>query len=160
MIALMPQELHQLLDRSIQDTTHCFGGIQLVAECTTLSEDTCTVHTLLEGGHRAAILLHADTPLLVRMARNILGSDIVTPRDIQDVATEYFNVLCGRIVSGLFRAAHISSRFHVPRFEPGCYQPEEEPVCRLVRSYSGGGSNESIQLIYMGLPPVGPADAV
>lgn len=160
MTALMPQDLQQLLDHSIQDTTIHFGGIQLVTKNTALSEDICTVHTVLEGGHRAAILLCADTPLLARLARNILGSNTVTPKDIQDVATEYFNVLCGRISAGLFRVAHISSRFRVPHFQTGCYQPNEDPACRYVRNYSGGGNNESIQLIYMGLPPEEQADVV
>ena len=92
---LMKQELKHVLNCSIQDVTSRFAGIELTEGDAALSDDICTVHTILEGNCRGALLLCADTALLTRVAQKIMGSENVTLRDIEDVATEYFNVICG-----------------------------------------------------------------
>ena len=144
------QELHAILNHSMQDTTRRFAGIQLLNETAAPSDDTCTVHTVLEGGHRAVLLLCADTALLTRLARTIMRREAVTAQDIEDVATEYFNIICGRVAAGLFQAAHISSRFQSPRFRTGRYLPQVDSTCRCVLNYNSG-NDERMQLIYMGL---------
>lgn len=151
---LAQKELQTVLSRSVQDITCRFAGIQLWEQECPLSDDICTVYTTFDGGHHAALLLCADTPLLARLARKILHSESVTPRDIEDVATEYFNIICGQVVAGLFQAARISSRFHSPVFHLGRYLPEEKPVSRCVLNYSSH-NNERIQLVHLGLlsPP-------
>ena len=85
------QQMKDVLNHSIQDTTNRFAGIQLVEQNAELSDDICTVHTMLEGNHRAALLLCADTALLTQLAQNILHSQKVTPQDVEDVAKEYLN---------------------------------------------------------------------
>ena len=143
-------ELQSILNCSMQDITNRFAGIQLLEENTDLSDDICTVHTIMEGGHRAALLLCADTALLTRLARIIMHRDTVTPKDVEDVATEYFNIICGRVAAGIFQTAHIPSRFHSPRFRTGRYLPESSSSCQCVLNYNSG-NNERAQLIYMGL---------
>lgn len=152
MNACAEQDLHAILNRSMRDTTRRFAGIQLQDETAAPSDNICTVHTVLEGGHRAVLLLCADTALLVRLARTIMRRESVTPREVEDVATEYFNIICGRVAAGLFQAAHISSRFQCPRFRTGRYLPQTDSARRCVLSYSSG-NNERIQLIYMGPLP-------
>lgn len=156
MNACVKHELQSILNHSIQDITSRFAGIQLQEENTTLSNDICTVHTVLEGSRPAALLLCADTALLTRLARSIMHRDVVTPRDIEDVATEYFNIICGRIAAGIFQAAHIPSRFQSPLFRTGLYLPESDPERQCVLHYTSG-DNEGAHLIYMGLlPPDNP----
>ena len=146
------REFQSVLNHTVRDITSRFAGIQLREEEAALSGDICTVHTVLEGSHRAAVLLCADTPLLVRLAQNILHSQAVSRKDVEDVATEYFNIICGRIAAGLFQTAHISSRFQSPRFHAGRYLPEEESPCRFELNFTGG-DNGSLRLIYMALLP-------
>lgn len=152
-------ELQTILNCSIQDITNRFAGIQLLEENTALSDDICTVHTVLEGGHPAALLLCADTALLTRLARIIMRRDSVTPQDVEDVATEYFNIICGRVAAGIFQAAHIPSRFQSPRFRMGRYVPESGSPCQCVLNYNSG-NNERAQLIYMGLLSPNEASSV
>ena len=146
------QEVHCVLDRSMQDITKRFAGIQLMKDDVGLSENVCTVHTVLEGEHRAALLLHADMALLVRLAQNVMKQETVTSQDIEDVATEYFNVLCGRVAAGFFQIAHIPSRFQTPRFRPGKFIPESKSSCRHILTYNSE-KDGSMQLICVGLPP-------
>ena len=150
MEVLIQQDLHNVLNHSMQDITSRFAGIQLSEQDVVLSDDICTVHTIFEGNHQAALLLHADTALMTRLTQNILRRETVTQQDIADAATEYFNIVCGRIVAGLFQSNHISSRFQIPRFHTGRYLPENGTSCRCVLNYRGG-RNQSIRLICMGL---------
>lgn len=147
---LMRQELEHVLAYAIQDITSRFAGIELAARDAALSDDICTVHTILEGKCRGALLLYADTALLTRVTQKIMGSEVVTRKDIEDVATEYFNVICGRVVAGIFQATRVSSRFQSPRFRTGRYLPEERTSCQCVLNYDGG-NNECIQFTYVGL---------
>ena len=108
------------------------------------------------------MVLCADTALLTRLARIIMCSDQVTEQDVQDVAIEYFNVVCGRIAAGLYQSTRISSRFTPPRFRTGAYVPETPQSGSCVLGYSSG-SNENAQLMSwaFSLPktrPVGPDD--
>lgn len=146
-------KIKQVLNQSMQDLTSTFAGIELSQDDSALSDDICTVHTMLEGNHQAFLVLCADTALLTRLAQNIMCQDEVTAQDIEDVATEYFNVICGGIAAGLFQVAHVSSRFQSPQFLTGRYIPEGDEACQYVLSYNGG-NNEAMQLIYMGLCPV------
>lgn len=148
----LPQELLQVISHSVQDITSRLGGIELAENGEILSDDTCTVHTILEGAHRAALLLCADTALLTRLAQKIMHREAVTAQDIEDVTTEYFNIICGRVAAGFFQSAHISSRFHTPSFCPGRYLPEACAACQYVFNYSSG-NKEGVQLVYMGLHP-------
>lgn len=143
------QQMKDVLNHSIQDTTNRFAGIQLVEQNAELSDDICTVHTMLEGNHRAALLLCADTALLTRLAQNILHSPKVTPQDIEDVAKEYLNIICGQVVAGLFQIARVTSRFQIPSFRTGLYLPEEEAACQCVLNYDSGDHGR-IRLICMG----------
>lgn len=143
------QKLKDVLNRSIQDTTSRFAGIQLVEQNVELSDDICTVHTILEGNRRAALLLCADTALLNRLAQNILHSSQVTPQDVEDVAKEYLNIICGQVVAGLFQIARIPSRFCIPSFRTGLYLPEEQATSQCVLNYDSG-EHGKIRLICMG----------
>lgn len=155
MTAQIPQELLQVLNQCMQDTTSRFAGIELQPGTAALSDDTCTIHTILEGVDRAAVFLCADTALLMRLARRIMRQEQVTAQDMEDVAKEYFNVVCGRITAGLYQLAHTATRFHVPRFRTGRFRPEELPPERCVLHYTGG-NNENAQLVYMRLHSPSP----
>lgn len=147
------EEFRETLSRSVQEITRRFAGIELTETEQPLSEDTCTIHTVLEGEDRADLLLCADTALLIRLARNIMCRDAVTAQDIEDVATEYFNVVCGRIARLIVPPPHKNSRFRIPRFYAGTYLPEGDPASRWSIGYNNT-QHESLQLIYLG-PPSG-----
>lgn len=150
MTVQISHEYLDALNQCIQETTSRFAGIELQPGTVALSDDTCTIHTILESTGRTAVLLCADRALLMRLARRIMRQDRVTAQDIEDVATEYFNVVCGRISAGIYRLAHISSRFQVPRFRTGRYRPEELTANHCILHYTGG-KNENAQLVFIPL---------
>lgn len=147
MSVLTQEQLQNVLDQAMREITNRITSIQPCERESVHSGDICTVHTALVGGQTAALVLCADTALLTRLAQHVMRTETVEQRDIEDVATEYFNIICGRVVAGLFQAAHISSRFHIPKFQCGRYRPEHTPSCQCVLNYISG-NDEGVQLIY------------
>lgn len=152
MMPTMQQQIRHVLHTSIQNTTYEFAGISLTENSGPLSDDICTIHTTWEGSHKAVLLMRADRALLTRLTKRILRSDTVAPQDVEDVATEFFNIVCGQVASGLYRISHISTRFQVPRFHPGSYLPKDDIACRCVLNYTNL-DRESVQLAFLGLSP-------
>lgn len=150
MMATIQQQIRHVLHTSIQNTTNQFAGIALSENNGPLSDNICTVHTIWEGSHKAVLLMRADLALMTRLTKSILHSDTVAPQDIEDVATEYFNIICGQVASGLYRISRISTRFQVPRFHLGSYLPEDHITCRCVLNYTNS-DRESVQLAFLGL---------
>lgn len=144
------QQLLHVLHTSIQDTTHRFAGISLSETSGSLSDDICTVHTTWEGDHKAVLLMRADRALLTRLTQNILHSNTVAPQDIEDVATEYFNIICGQVVSRFYQVSQTPSRFQVPRFHSGSYLPKDHIACRCVLNYTNSECG-NVQLAFLGL---------
>ena len=68
----------------------------------------------------------------LRMAQNfpelrLLAAERLVPeQDVEDFTKEYFNVLCGHIASRLFQVTKVASRFEIPEFYTGRYQPEDQ----------------------------------
>ena len=147
-LELVHEELERILNCSLQEITSRFAGIHLCKQETCLSDDVCTIHTILEASHRTVLLLYADVSLLVRLAQNIMHREEVSERDIQDVATEYFNVVCGRIAAGIYQTSHVASRFQPPSFFAGRYLPDGDVCCQCMVSFRGE-HDESVRLVCM-----------
>lgn len=145
--SLTPEEIQDVLDQVVQDMTDRIAGIRLCKQDKILSDDVCTVHTTFEGNYHASLILCVETPLLTRLTQHVMQEETVNSQDIEDFAKEYFNVICGQIVAGLFRAAHITSRFRIPRFCMGRYVPQDTCGTRYVLNYISD-CNEGAQLIH------------
>ena len=62
-----------------------------------------------------------EAAMFVRLTRGMMQREDVTDRDVEDFTKEYFNVLCGHIVSRLFRETRVPARFSPPVFRRGRY---------------------------------------
>ncbi|MDR3765722.1 MAG: chemotaxis protein CheX [Butyricicoccus sp.] len=147
MAPLTQEEIQNVLDQVVQDMTDRIAGIRLCKQDKVLSGDICTVHTTFEGNYHASLTLCVETTLLTRLTQQVMQEETVDPQDIEDFAKEYFNVICGQIVAGLFRVAHVSSRFRIPSFYMGRYVPQENGGPQYVLNYTSD-CNEGAQLIH------------
>lgn len=144
---LTQAEIQNVLDQVMQDMTKRVGGICLHKRDTMLSSDMCTIYTTFEGSYRGALILCADTTFWARLARYIMQEDTVDPNDFEDLAKEYFNVVCGQIAAGLYRISHSPSRFRIPVFYVGRYVPIEDDGTQNIINYTSD-QNEGAQLIH------------
>lgn len=148
-IPLTQEEILEILDCAMLDITNRMATLYPCKQNSAPTGDACTVVTTFEGGYHADLILYMDTSLLTRLTRTVIQEGEISSQDIEDFTKEYFNVICGHIVAGLFRAAHVSSRFCIPRFYPGLHPPENmDPlsICCMLSYVSG--SNERAQLVH------------
>lgn len=144
--ALSQENLEKLLDAAVREVTEKTTGIQLFQGGKPPSEDFCTVHIAFRKGFRSSLSLCADTSILTSMAQNAIDVEEITSQDMEDFVMEYFNVLCGRIAALFYRATKMRSRFSVPAFYRGRFEPEGQRR-QFVLNYSNSQS-QSVQLIH------------
>lgn len=137
MDTVMPEEkLREVLDRIARKVTEDSAGIRLIRRDQEPGSDICTVHIRFCQGFRSSLSLRADTAMLTCLTQSMLEEEDVTPQDVEDVAKEYLNVLCGHIAAALYRATRVVARFSVPSFHRGTYSPKDHKE-QFVLSYAG-----------------------
>lgn len=144
----MPQkDLEKLFDQALREVTEAASGIQLRQDPLPPKEDAlCTVHIDFQKGFHSSLSVCVDLPLLARMARNMLQTDQLTVQDLEDFGKEYINILCGQISAVLFQTTRIASRFGVPTFHRGRFQPENQSQQFALNYFSD--RQEGAQLIH------------
>lgn len=144
--AIPEEQLRERLDQIIREVTESSAGIALIRGEAAPGKHICTVHIGFRRGFRSSLSLRADAALFARLAQSMLETEHVTPQDLEDVAKEYFNVLCGHISAALYETTHISARFSVPYFYWESYSPKNHKEQFVIR-YSSG-QNEAAELVH------------
>ena len=134
------------LDQIIREVTEASTGIALTRGDAEPGENICTVHIGFRRGFHSSLSLRADSALFARLAQSMLSVEQTTAQDLEDVAKEYFNVLCGRIAGAMFQATQVPAHFNPPAFYRGRFEPEGREV-QFVLTYSNE-YNEGAQLIH------------
>ena len=144
--AIPEEKLRESLDRIIREVTEASAGISLIRGETEPGEHICTVHIGFRRGFRSSLSLRADAALFARLARSILQEEQITAQDLEDVAKEYINVLCGHFAHAFYRATQVASRFDVPAFYRGTFHPQGQAE-RFSINYAAG-TGGLVQLVY------------
>lgn len=141
---LSEEKLWDVFDQVTREITEKVGGIRLHEGDISLNEDLCTVHAAFARGFHSSLSLCADTSMFTRLTQSMLQEEEVTAQDVEDFTKEYFNVLCGHIASRLFQTTKVASRFGIPEFYTGYYQPENQKEQFTICYYSD--KNEGARL--------------
>ena len=142
----VPQErLTEIFDQGVRDITRREAGICLAPGEAEPSGEVFTVYAVFERGFDTCLSMSAEAAMFVRLTRGMMQREDVTDRDVEDFTKEYFNVLCGHIVSRLFRETRVPARFSPPVFRRGRYVPEDH-LRHIVLTYADD-RNERAQLI-------------
>ena len=142
----VPRErLTEIFDQVVRDITRREAGICLAPGEAEPSGEVFTVYAVFERGFDTCLSMSAEAAMFVRLTRGMMQREDVTDRDVEDFTKEYFNVLCGHIVSRLFRETRGPARFRPPVFRRGRYVPEDH-LRHIVLTYADD-RNERAQLI-------------
>lgn len=107
----------------VQEITLAMAGIDLHSVPPNVGEppvppETDAVYGLVDGQHPIQVQFRAEPRLFFRLARNIMGREPEDEEEVREYAMEYFNVLCGRFLSELYRMANIRvCNMTIPRYE-------------------------------------------
>lgn len=138
--------LDTVFDDVTREVTQTVSGIRLYRKDVLPTGDLYTVYAAFQRGFHSSLSLCAEISVFVRLTQYIMQSDRVTPQDVEDFSKEYFNVLCGHVASRLFQATKVASRFGIPAFYHGRYQPEGFENQFTINYFSD--KNEGVQLIH------------
>lgn len=153
--ALPAQELKELFNQSVLEISQEEMGLCFHPGADQPRGELCTVCITFTKGFRSSLTLCAERAIFHRLARQIIPEEDITPRDVEDFAKEYINILVGHISSHMFQATRIPSRFSIPAFYPGLYTPEDHQE-HFVLTYT---SNENEHARLTLLLPRGGAEA-
>ena len=78
--------------------------------------DIDAIYGFVEGDVPMKLRFLAEPRMLSRLARNMLGSE-PEEGEAQEYAMEFFNILCGRFISELYKATETTTRFFPTRYE-------------------------------------------
>lgn len=143
------EDLSELLDQVTREITQREAGIILSLKDSSPKEmdgEVCSVFITFNRGMDTSLSICADTSMFVRLACGMMQTDNLSPRDVEDVAKEYLNILAGHVLSRLFQATKMSARFSVPSFCRGqCVMKDSE--AHITLNYAGD-RNERVQLVH------------
>lgn len=122
--AISQEILDTVFDEVTRQVTESLAGIRLYRTNTAPSGELCTVYAAFQRGFTSSLSLCAEVSVFTRLTQNVMQDLRVTPQDVEDFTKEYFNVLCGHVASRLFQLTKVPSRFGIPSFHRGIYQPE------------------------------------
>lgn len=142
------EALSTLLDQVTREITREAGVILSPAgpDQSGPGQEVCTVYITFDRGMDTTLSLSADSSVFVRMACDLMQTEEVTPKDVEEVAKEYFNVLCGHVLARLFEVTRIPARFSVPSFCGGRYVMRDA-VAQIILDYTGD-RQEWVQLVH------------
>jgi hypothetical protein len=96
------------------------AGLRLDAVCAHIRGDCCM-----------EVQLRTEPESFYRLTRNISGEDPLGEAEIQEYATEFFNVLCGRFISAICDRDHILMRFDPPEYQKSACAPDSDTSAEL-----------------------------
>lgn len=122
--AISQEILDTIFDEVTRQVTETVAGIRLYRGNIVPVGEIYTVYAAFERGFSSSLSLCAEASVFIRLTQHIMESVHITHQDVEDFTKEYFNVLCGNIASRLFQITKTASRFEIPSFYRGRYQPE------------------------------------
>lgn len=123
LIAMLDQSFGEVTGRvTKQEVYQIQGPVCLSGECSFL-----WVHTF--GDYESVIALTAERTFFRKAAGAMKRGASVPEEEMEVYVTEYFNIFCGRFLSGLNSCLHTKTRFGIPRFAGGEFVREKEEKC-------------------------------
>lgn len=147
MISIIPRDrLTEIFDGVVREITRQAVGVSLSPGEAAPAGELYTVYIMFDDHFGTSLSFCAERALFIRLAQCMIMEEDVSPQDMEAVAKEYLNILCGHVAAQLFPATKTPVRFSVPTFYPGRYVPEGH-VEYIVLTYSGE-QQEKAQLIH------------
>ncbi|RGE68939.1 chemotaxis protein CheX [Anaerotruncus colihominis] len=140
--------LEELIHRTVVDITRQIAKIdlRLCSQDPDPANELCTLRTTIDGDYHTELVLHADRALLHRLTENMMEAKTTDPEDMEEYSKEFFNVLCGHIVSEIFRRTKLPARFHTPCFAYG--DTDEEKAKDKIRIRYASDQAERAELLH------------
>lgn len=133
-------DLSNIVDTAVTDISKRVAKLEFTkAETTDFKGDKiCSLVTTAKGDYDLTVILYAGSQVLRAIAVNMKRGVAVSDEDIVIYTTEYFNILCGHIISMINTLNKKKARFGVPQIMRGMYQEalDAAPIERWEHIYN------------------------
>lgn len=108
--------LMDIVNRAVKEITLKVAHLEMRQQNQAGNEDTKSMSLVAaaKGDYTLVMIFHASIQVMRAIAVNMKRGQPPDDSDIPIYITEYFNILCGRIVSAYNQASHASARFLIP----------------------------------------------
>lgn len=150
----MEVDLKQIMDEATQEITQKVAGIKLEPAMANL-EDNGNLRSLtaeVNGHYKLTLAYHAEDTLLRTIAEHMKRDKVDNEEEIAVYTKEFFNILCGRIVSRFNQTAKTTGRFGIPAYVKGVYVSDLHPSDVIEVCYESEDGNARIWGAYLEQP--------
>lgn len=145
------ESMQELLDDVIVSMTKRMAGIDMErtsASCLPDEGEVSAVITEITGTDGFTLVYHADNALLLEIAQKMKRRPVEDADEVGEYTREYFNIICGHMISQLNRREKSSLRFSMPRYLPSPFDKTEKDQNAFVLHYQTPKGSAEIQGIY------------
>lgn len=134
---LSEKAVMEIADGAVCDIARRLSGVELTqAPSSLLSSNeghSLVIHT--KRGYSLTVVLHASNTFLLSAAGRMKRETVSTFEEAAVYVKEFFNILCGHIVSAINNKVHSRTIFDMPEIFLGAYQepafPPDSAACAL-----------------------------
>lgn len=121
---LICSDIPHILDSAVKDISKRVVGIsmQMVPGCHMEADDLYSLTVTTVGDYEMTLVMNAEHRTLQLMTERMKHGEEASDADIHIYMTEFYNILCGHIVSDLNRKNHSKARFGIPNIRRGFYE--------------------------------------
>ncbi len=145
-------DIQEILDDAVRDITKRLAGIDLERAHSSLlddeDEDVASLYTATTGSFQIKVVCHAQTRLLRYIAEKMARRPVEDSEMEEVYVKEYFNILCGHVISKINRLTNGSARIGIPEYYRGFYVVDDYPDGLLEVSYKSIAGNFQVESRY------------
>lgn len=144
------EDMEGMLDGAMKDITKRMAGIDLERIETDTLPDNGKVSALiteLSGPDGITLAYNVENALLWKIAQGMKRRPIEDMEEAGEYAREYFNVVCGHLISRLSRKTKTILRFTMPEYLPHCFG-EKDSKNAFVLYYRSQEGSVRVQGVY------------
>ena len=110
-------DISEIIDKSVKDISKRVAKIDVSKEKINLLgklETPYTIFSAINGDYQIILSFCTDRAVLKAIAENMMHGKELNEDEVLIYTSEYFNILCGHVVSSINREFYLKSSFSVP----------------------------------------------
>ena len=120
------ETIFPIIDSAMKDISNRVAKVQvtsLTGDVSLSADDPFTIFSTTKGDYTLTVVFCTDYCVLQELTHNMKrNGEEVSEEEISIYMKEFFNILCGHIISAVNRTEHLCADFGVPNFVKGCYK--------------------------------------
>lgn len=121
------QNISEALDNAVKDISKRVAKMDMenIDSAEIDDGDSNSLVTTSKGDYKLTIVFYTNSFVMRAITENMKRGKVATEEDIKEYTTEFFNILCGHVVTALNKKNNAAARFGIPIIVKGMYSDNE-----------------------------------